>query len=134
MRFSYSSHYQIGTAEGADEFAKLVPAKGHMVYIDDDSSPPVARPYTVTLFHQMKCLDLLREQYISESPRLLKYTAHCLNYLRQTILCRPNLRIESAKNINGTASRTYDAACNDWTAVYQEAERNQEAFQTRSAS
>jgi hypothetical protein len=80
----------------------------------------------------MKCLNFLREQYISETTTILPFTKHCLDYLRQTILCRPNLRIESAKNIQGTATRTYDTACNDWTRVYEEAEKNQASFVGRS--
>lgn len=132
MRMDYTSHYQYDTAEGAAEFAALLPHTGHLVYLDDHSPPEPRHPkaYTVTLFHQMKCLDIIREQYASPSDMRLPLANHCLNYLRQTVLCRPNIGVEPAKNSEGTAVRGYDAVCRDWTKVYEEAERNVAAYWT----
>ena len=130
MRVDYTSHYQYDTAEGAAEFAALLPPTGHLVYLDEPSTsgPHNPKAYTVTLFHQMKCLDVIREQYANPSDARLPLTNHCLNYLRQTVLCRPNIGVEPAKNSEGTAVRGYDAVCRDWTKVYEEAERNVAAY------
>ncbi|EJC99619.1 uncharacterized protein FOMMEDRAFT_93219, partial [Fomitiporia mediterranea MF3/22] len=128
MHIATSIRYELNTTEGAEEWKRLVPSQGHVVFVNADSrSWP--KPYTVTLFHQMKCLDILREAYLSppvERPSML--VRHCLNYLRQTVLCRPNLWLESVKNPAGQASREYDMVCHDWTKVYEEAERNQMEF------
>ncbi|CCM06168.1 uncharacterized protein FIBRA_08409 [Fibroporia radiculosa] len=137
MHIGHTEHYQHNTSEGIAEWAKLIPAGGHVVYIDDDDdggdgSRP--RAYTVTLFHQLKCLDVIRAQYAAPqvpAPPLLR---HCMNYLRQSVLCRPNLRIESVKNSVGTAIRSYDAVCRDWTTVYEEAQRNHEQYAARVQS
>jgi hypothetical protein len=52
-----------------------------------------------------------------------------MNYLRQTLLCRPNLRLESVEDEFGLSDRNfYGTVCRDWTAVYREAERNQVAY------
>ena len=147
LRVAGSSSYQIDSDVGAAEWAQLVPPgpKGHLVYVKDDTSDPAnasdVRPYTVTLFHQLKCLDVLRRQYMlpllpptgvgedeNRTPPVRPIARHCINYLRQTLWCRPSLWLESAKNVYGTASRTYDAVCQDWEEVYAAAERNRASF------
>ncbi|KAJ7622537.1 hypothetical protein FB45DRAFT_927919 [Roridomyces roridus] len=129
MRITASAHYQFDTAEGAEEYGKLLPPGGYMVHVLDKDTGSV-QPYTVTLFHQMKCLDILRQEYLALEPGNTPspVTHHCLNYLRQSILCRPNIRLESVKNTVGTAIRDYESVCMDWTKVYEEAERNYGVF------
>ncbi|KAJ7593594.1 hypothetical protein C8J56DRAFT_1043398 [Mycena floridula] len=118
MYVSETVHYQLGTKEGIQEFAKLVPVGGHLVHIKDEHSGNL-EAYTVALFHQMKCLDILRERLISrKDDARIGLTQHCLNYLRQSIICRPNLHLESTKDRMGLASKGYDAVCRDWTQVY----------------
>lgn len=115
--------------DGDEEWAKILPAGGHLVHIATDVSV-APEPHTVTLFHQLKCLEIIRTQFKS-SPNtpISPHTQHCMNYLRQTLLCRPNLRLESVEDEFGLSDRNfYDTTCRDWTAVYGEAERNQAAF------
>lgn len=156
MRIDYSSHYEMDTEEGRAEWAHLIPPGGHMVYLDDElergsinndslrePEQVTGRPYTVTLFHQFRCLDIIREAYVS-LKELKPYTSntsqrsgstsgttaeaalvrHCMNYLRQTILCHPNLRLEPAHNVVGTAIRGYDSTCRDWSKVYEAVKKN----------
>ncbi|KZV68537.1 hypothetical protein PENSPDRAFT_512993 [Peniophora sp. CONT] len=131
MTITNSARYKMEGEESVREWAGLVPRGGHTVQVALPGDP-VPTTYTVTLFHQMKCLDLLREdmmRIVTARAEPSAFTSHCMNYLRQTILCRPNLRLESVKNVRGSAIRTYDAVCNDWTRVYQEADRNHAAFE-----
>lgn len=131
MRMAGATRYKLGTSEGAEEWKKLMPSGGHLVHIAaPDSESPKAETHTSTLFHQLKCLDIIREQYISRPAEVPPsgLTRHCMNYLRQIFLCRPALWLESTKNVRGVASRDYDAVCRDWTKVYEEAERNHEAY------
>jgi len=130
MRYSATTRYQLDDMNSASEFAHLLPSGGHTVRVDDEDGP--ARVYTVTLFHQLKCLDIIRQGYILPPLEDLPALAHhCLNYLHQTILCRPSLGIESTKNFRGGAVRSYETVCNDWSAVYDEAERNHASYSTR---
>ncbi|KAF5378252.1 hypothetical protein D9757_009145 [Collybiopsis confluens] len=129
MRVIDAVRYNIRDNEAADEWANLLPPRGHIVYVDDTfTTNPKA--FTVTLFHQLKCLDIIRQEYVVVPPpqEPTHLARHCMNYLRQTILCRPNLRLEPAINEGGIAERNYDTVCHDWTRVYEEAERNQKAF------
>lgn len=91
----------------------------------DDHGHTLVQEYTVTLFHQLKCLDIIRHELTNGIPREpTQLTSHCMNYLRQTILCAVNMRLESIKNPLGAVERVYDAICKDWEMVYLEAERN----------
>ncbi|KAJ6450729.1 hypothetical protein C8R47DRAFT_956351, partial [Mycena vitilis] len=85
--------------------------------------------YTVTLFHQLRCIGIIRAQYkLAPDAPISSRTEHCLNYLRQTILCKPNFRLESVDNEFGHTDHSYETVCRDWTALYREAERNQMAY------
>ncbi|KAJ7097075.1 hypothetical protein B0H15DRAFT_902421 [Mycena belliarum] len=121
MHFSATSHYQFNSAEADAEYRNLVPTGGHVVHVE-------GRPYTVALFHQMRCLDIIRQQCVGHTQDISPLTRHCLLYLRQTIICQSNPRLESVRNTVGSANRRYDAVCRDWTVVYGEAERNQHEY------
>lgn len=131
IRIADTVRFQLYTEEGIQDFAHSLPSGGHLVWIrpeEDATADP--EPYTVTLFHQLRCLDVVRQAYTKvpeePAPRLLH---HCMNYLRQTILCRPHLLLEPVTTANGLVSDAgYDGVCYDWEAVYGEAERNHEAY------
>ncbi|KAF8067798.1 hypothetical protein FPV67DRAFT_1157959 [Lyophyllum atratum] len=121
-----SSHYDLDSDQGTLEYAKLLPSGGHTVHITDPRTSRT-RPYTVALFHQLRCLGILRNEHNIPNSEHLAH--HCLTYLRQTILCRANLRIESVRNPLGSASRGYDAVCpRDWAQLYEAAERNHATY------
>ena len=121
-----SAHYQYNTTEGAEEYARLLPSGGHTIFLDHGQSGGLTHSavYTVTLFHQLKCLDIIRQQFAAITDGSPALVQHCLNYLRQIILCYPNLRLEPATNAAGNAMRGYDTVCRDWKVIYEEAERN----------
>jgi hypothetical protein len=116
-------HYELASEAGVEQWSKLVPESGHLVYLPSNDGS--AAPYTVALFHQMKCLNILRGEYISriadrsKSPSTT--ASNCLNYLRQSILCNVNMALERNKQGNGKVAGVYDMKCNDWGKVYEEA-------------
>ncbi|KAK0499930.1 hypothetical protein EDD18DRAFT_807972 [Armillaria luteobubalina] len=128
MRIVDSAYYDIDSEEGAQEWAQLLPAHGHTVHIADEDG--VSRVHTVSLFHSLMCLDIIRQQFITTPvqtppPPLIR---HCLQYLRLTLLCQPHIWLEPARDLEGHAVRDYDAVCRDWTLIYDEAERNQRSY------
>lgn len=129
--------FDLRSEEGMADFANSLPSGGHLVYIRPEGNATAEpEPYTVTLFHQLRCLDVIRQGYTKvpeePSPRLLH---HCINYLRQTILCRPSLLLEPVTTPMGLVSDAgYDAVCRDWEAVYKEAERNHVAYEEWKSS
>jgi hypothetical protein len=126
LRIIESSHYALNSGQADEEWAALMPTGGHTIQVTSPSHPNIESPETrtVSLFHQLKCLDIIRQQYNAPpSQPISGLTRHCMNYIRQTILCWPNLRLESARQ-RASSVRNYDTVCRDWNVVYEEAERN----------
>jgi hypothetical protein len=48
------------------------------------------------MFHQLDCLGIIAKQYAEHTP-LTDLTRHCVNYLRQCILCLADNRLESVR-------------------------------------
>ncbi|KAH9929376.1 uncharacterized protein B0H18DRAFT_953560 [Fomitopsis serialis] len=98
MSIGDTVRYQLNDPFAEEEYARLMPSGGHLVYVHDAGRPrgdaveePGPRAYTVTLFHQLKCLDIIRRELTDDSletPTIR--AAHCMNYLRQMIICRVN--------------------------------------------
>ncbi|KAJ7595766.1 hypothetical protein C8J56DRAFT_852835 [Mycena floridula] len=115
-----SSHYGFDEA-GTRDWAQIVPSGDHTVHMKDHYND--SQVFTVALFHQLKCLEIWRREYMSGNPPS-PLAHHCLNYFRQQILCHMDLRLESAKNPLGQSGRQYDMVCRDWSQIYKEAESN----------
>ncbi|KAH8101562.1 hypothetical protein BXZ70DRAFT_891904 [Cristinia sonorae] len=97
----------------------------HVVHVKNPDG--TVSTQTVALFHQLRCLDILEKAYLEEgSHRTSQLATHCLNYIRQSIMCQTDMTNEPQ-----TESRTdngRESLCRDWEGVYREAERNHEAY------
>ncbi|KAJ7586815.1 hypothetical protein C8J56DRAFT_827768 [Mycena floridula] len=116
-----TSRYAFDEA-GTTAWAHLLPSDQHTIHMKDHQNR--SQVFTVTLFHQLGCLKIFRQEYMSNAPPSL-LVRHCLNYFRQQILCHMNLRLESAKSAVGQSSRQYDMVCRDWSRIYDEADKYQ---------
>lgn len=112
MNIEDTIHYGITEPEADAEWAELVP-NGGLVQANNET-------YTITLFHQLHCLNIIRQAIrdrATSRPGVLE--KHCLDYLRQTLLCRGDVHIEIA---GGPVSHTQliqdSFVCNDWESVY----------------
>lgn len=95
------------------------------------------------MFHQMRCLDIIRDvvvdYYLDSSPNARpgkrKLVHHCMNYLRQTVMCRGDLHIETVRAPSGptVTVSAVTHSCKDWTAVYDAAEENYRGFLEEAA-
>ncbi|KAF8971920.1 hypothetical protein BDZ97DRAFT_1650644 [Flammula alnicola] len=125
MTFDNPKHFRLDTEDGAAEWAAIAPRNG-VVHLG-----PHRQPYTVSMMHQLKCLDIIRAEIIRDrgeddiGPSAL--TRHCLNYVRQMVMCHGDLELESfqfASHKNPIDWRgVYE--CKDWEAVFNEAKKNQ---------
>ncbi|KAJ7230411.1 hypothetical protein GGX14DRAFT_553891 [Mycena pura] len=88
----------------------------------------------------LRCLDILRRMYAERDEdsgsasdagtvELGRLGRHCLNYLRQTLLRRADLRLEPACGPSGscTVDMWGDMTCKDWRVVYEAVEENARA-------
>lgn len=85
---------------------------------------PNNRPFTVSLYHQLHCLDTIRVEFVLNGSHAVEHVEHCLRYLRQVILCHADTTMEAAywlEDEEGVepASHGYGVVhtCNDWDAV-----------------
>ncbi|KAH9058109.1 hypothetical protein EDB87DRAFT_1744281 [Lactarius vividus] len=52
-------------------------------------------PFSISLFHQLRCLDVIRHDIIEALPQEeSELSRHCLNYMRQMALCRTDLAVD----------------------------------------
>jgi Mycotoxin biosynthesis protein UstYa len=74
------------------------------------------------MFHQMHCLLMIREVILQGGAR--HHIRHCLNILRQAILCASDTTIAPFKPHHETGVGTVHI-CRDWEKVYDFIEENQ---------
>ncbi|KAF7792948.1 hypothetical protein EIP86_004051 [Pleurotus ostreatoroseus] len=120
---SHTNRFQLDTVDGVAEWAAMIPGDG-LVYLGEHK-----RPFTISMFHQLRCLDIIRADLVRERsgdadlPSAL--TRHCLNYMRQIVLCRGDTYLESFQYPNNKDPIDKEALyeCRDWEAVYDEVKR-----------
>ena len=127
-----SVHYGVFSDTAAQEWRSLLPSGGAVVRLGPDM-----QPYTVSMFHQLRCLDVIREGIVAyhtgdtNGPSAI-LTKHCMNYMRQMILCRSSTRLENIRDISTRRHRVTNSGitytCRDWNAVLEAAEENWSRF------
>jgi hypothetical protein len=104
------------------EWSSLVPGDGH-IYLGADHEPVM-----VSMFHQLRCIDVVRRQLaIPRRNRHAELAQHCMNYLRQMILCRGDSFLDPYQypsRISGVDPNPI-RQCWDWEVVYRATMTNQ---------
>ena len=131
MSYENSRHYSIDDPIGELEWNSTLPTGGAVIYLG-----PQRTPFTVSLFHQLRCLNIVRAGIVNhhstnnnihnDSMQDWALITHCMNYLRQMILCHMDVTMESVRTTVGRGITVWDIThtCKDWSVVYQAAERN----------
>ncbi|PSR97578.1 hypothetical protein PHLCEN_2v4285 [Hermanssonia centrifuga] len=127
MAFSHSVRFELDSPDGIAEWAAIIPGDG-LVHLGEQKEP-----YTISMMHQLRCLDILREELVrerddSEGPSTL--SRHCLNYMKQMVMCRGDIELEPFQYPNHKDPIDMEGIyeCRDWSAVYTEVEKNQVEF------
>jgi Mycotoxin biosynthesis protein UstYa len=133
MNIEPTKHYQLSGHNADAEWAPRAPHNG-VIHLG-----PHRQPYSISLFHQLRCLDIIRRDIIVGSPptpeddnskkRVNKLSRHCLNYMRQMVLCRADLALDPVLGRGLEARVRPDTnQCVDWRRVYEELEKNQQEY------
>ena len=124
MNIEPTKHYQLSGQSADAEWAALAPNNG-ILHLG-----PRRQPYSVSLFHQLRCLDIIRRDIVeSLPPEGSKLSRHCLNYMRQMVLCRTDLALDPVLGRGADARVRPDTnQCVDWRRVYEELEKNQREY------
>jgi hypothetical protein len=77
----------------------------------------------VAMFHQLHCLQRIRDAIVQGDPG--HHTRHCLNLLRQAVLCASDTTLDPLNSAKGTDGLGIVHVCRDWQRVYDFVEENQ---------
>lgn len=114
--------------EDGVEWKAFVPGDG-IIYLG-----PREQSFMPSMFHEIRCIDIIRERIVTigkpseqnaeKASRQFELANHCINYLRQMVLCHGDLTLE---NVIGRPANAYgdEQVCWDWELAYHEAEKNQ---------
>ncbi|PIL34471.1 hypothetical protein GSI_03248 [Ganoderma sinense ZZ0214-1] len=120
LQFDSWTRYQLDSSQ---QWAPLFP-EGGIIHLG-----PTRTPYTVSMMHQLRCLDVIRDQLNRpKSERDAEPTRHCLNYVRQMATCRGDLQfdpIQYPHKVNALHPHAV-RRCRDWRAVYDAVWKNQQ--------
>jgi len=84
---------------------------------------PEGRSFGIAMYHQMHCLQRIRNAIVQGDPG--HHTRHCLNLLRQTVLCASDTTLDPMNSGQGTDGLGIVHVCRDWQTVYDFVEQNQ---------
>ncbi|VDC03520.1 unnamed protein product [Peniophora sp. CBMAI 1063] len=122
-----SEHYGISHPDAREEWATTTATGFGYVRLGPDR-----RAFALSMFHQLHCLRLLRAGLDGDyRPQIQGHFRHCLNYLRQMILCQPDLTLEPHNVIDHDPMMkgpTSVHVCSDWREVYDAVEDNYAAW------
>ncbi|KAL2814808.1 hypothetical protein BJX63DRAFT_391661 [Aspergillus granulosus] len=107
----------------------------------DNKTSPTEEGYLVSMYHQLHCIAVLKRTVsVMENPNNtllyfpttgqkifggmdLEHSNHCVEYLRQAVMCSGDLTLEPAEIIDGQVSHSVSGwgvehQCRDWDYIY----------------
>ena len=88
---------------------------------------PEDRTFVITMFHELHCLRMINRAFSKMVGANVGHIKHCLNYIRQGILCDPDLTLEpgnfeerdfEVERVGGTHM------CLNWDPLYEWVDEN----------
>jgi hypothetical protein len=97
---------------------------------------PSGRMFGVSMFHQIHCLQMLRLALINGPS---DHSGHCLNFLRQAILCNSDITLDPLLDDSEGAVKSTDGmgvthVCRDWSQVYAYITENQNMWKDKKTT
>lgn len=101
--------------------------------------PGTDRALFSSMSHQLHCIGLFAKETLAASEGWERdwHVQHCFNFIREMILCHPNLTLEPGNflDMNYTVQRAgTEHICRDWTKVWAEVDGNFKAFKAARAN
>lgn len=119
MTTEESVHYQIEGEDGRYDWASVEPIGGGYVHLGHGHDH---RAFAYAMGHELHCLHRIRITIADPENPLgsLDHARHCLNYLRQWILCTPDLTLEPFDPLERNFETDREGpthVCQDWKAL-----------------
>ncbi|KAJ4474871.1 hypothetical protein J3R30DRAFT_618178 [Lentinula aciculospora] len=107
------------------KWGAIVPPKGGFIRLG-----PIGTPFSITMYHQLHCVNGIRFSYVAARDGLFKHTKdregaflhvnHCFDVLRQSLLCKADTTLIPLDH-----DKQHTRRCRDWTAVRAFVDDNQ---------
>ena len=133
LKFEASTRYGL---DSDDEWRTIMPRGKGFVRLG-----PNALPFEVSLYHQIHCLEHLRRTFVDglcldDANSVAQHVHHCLNYLRQSIVCNADTTLEPSYVLELENGRKVPAAsgidvvhkCRDWELLRNILEDNYDKY------
>ncbi|KAF7318290.1 hypothetical protein HMN09_00337700 [Mycena chlorophos] len=104
--------------ESDEDWSSAAPNNG-IIYLGKER-----QPFSISMFHQIRCLDILRkEMWTAQKTGITKpdslLNQHCLNYLRLSVLCGADTTLDMIAGHQGHAKALPDFfTCKNYSMVY----------------
>ncbi|PSR72226.1 hypothetical protein PHLCEN_2v11901 [Hermanssonia centrifuga] len=126
VRFALNSSDAVADGEW-DSLSNDLPGLGRM------RLGPERRVFAISMFHQLHCLRELQRSIVHREDTRNSYhhVQHCLNYLRQSLLCTAADTIEPGDPMLSdfeTGGVGPDLGCQDWEKVFDAIVENKKEF------
>lgn len=128
VRVEDTDQYGLYETQADSEWLSTTPANNGFVRIGDEH-----RYLLTAIGHQIHCVRVLRMAilYPTHPDVTTFHVSHCLSYLRMYALCKSDLTLEMYDPLqrNFTSEKLGAVhVCRDWSRVYDEMQRNKEAW------
>jgi hypothetical protein len=123
MTFGESTIFDLDSPHAAHLWNSIRP-NVHLGYVrlgEED------RLLVVSLYHALHCLTIFRRALVQDASLSDHHFEHCLNYLRQLLLCSADATLEPIdfRPVNHSfVSPSYNRQCRDWSAVFAAVDDN----------
>ncbi|KAI0371483.1 hypothetical protein BV20DRAFT_978852 [Pilatotrama ljubarskyi] len=111
------ARYSISGLDAREDWAANTPKGYSYVRLG-----PEHRSFALSMFHELHCLRLMRSALAGDHTSATReHYAHCLVYLRQLVLCNPDLTLEPPDVMQHDYEVKQDGSvhvCQDWRQVY----------------
>lgn len=129
MTVEESVHYPVLGYESDDRWFSITSDSWGYVRLGPDD-----RQFVVTMFHELHCLRMLSRAFSKAGDVSPDHVKHCLNYIRQGVLCAPDLTLEfgNFEDRDFTSERTGAThVCRDWSLIYTAMDENFRSWTTK---
>ncbi len=125
-----SVHYPAVGAPSNQEWLSIAsPSVGYIRLGPED------RTFVVSMFHELHCLRMINGAFSKMKGANVGHIKHCLNYVRQGVLCDPDLTLEpgnfeerdfEVERLGGTH------LCKNWNPIYEWVDNNFETWANKT--
>ncbi|KJA15184.1 hypothetical protein HYPSUDRAFT_194600 [Hypholoma sublateritium FD-334 SS-4] len=113
-----TARYNVTTAEAAQEWIVALPSGDGSYRLHSPQTKSEAnRAVFVSMYHEIHCIQTFAVALVENQKEQWPHFRHCFNYIRQMVMCRPDLTVEAGRFVDDQFVTTTPGSvhvCQDW--------------------